>query len=92
MKMAWNVAVLGATGAVGEMMLSILAERKFPVDQIYALASSRSVGEVVNFGRESLEVLDAETLIGHKSRLPFSLPVRRFRQNMPLWRQKRGAW
>jgi len=61
MKMAWNVAVLGATGAVGEMMLSILAERKFPVDQIYALASSRSVGEVVNFGRESLEVLDAET-------------------------------
>ncbi|TQU17600.1 aspartate-semialdehyde dehydrogenase, partial [Xanthomonas perforans] len=38
----FNVAVVGATGAVGETMLSILAERNFPVATLYALASSRS--------------------------------------------------
>ncbi len=52
----FNVAVVGATGAVGEAMLSILAERKFPVDKIYALASSRSVGKKVEFGNRWLKV------------------------------------
>ena len=40
----FDVAVVGATGAVGEVMLEILAERKFPFGKIYALASERSVG------------------------------------------------
>ncbi|MCF6354065.1 MAG: aspartate-semialdehyde dehydrogenase [Candidatus Polarisedimenticolaceae bacterium] len=52
----FNLAVVGATGAVGEAMLSILAERKFPVDKIYALASSRSVGKKVAFGNRWLKV------------------------------------
>jgi len=52
----FNVAVVGATGAVGEAMLSILAERKFPVDKVYALASSRSVGKKVEFGNRWLKV------------------------------------
>ena len=38
----FNVAVVGATGAVGETMLNILAERDFPVGELYALASARS--------------------------------------------------
>jgi aspartate-semialdehyde dehydrogenase len=56
-----DVAVVGATGAVGEVMLEILAERKFPVGQLYALASERSVGKEVRFGRQTLEVADLAT-------------------------------
>ena len=44
-----NVAVVGATGAVGEMLLEILNERSFPVDRLYALASERSAGNTVLF-------------------------------------------
>ena len=54
----YNVAVVGATGAVGENMLSILKERKFPIDKIYALASSRSVNKTVQFGSKTLLVED----------------------------------
>lgn len=56
MSKKYNVAVVGATGAVGEVMLSILAERNFPVDKIYALASERSVGKKVKFGDHELTV------------------------------------
>ncbi len=52
----YDVAVVGATGAVGETMLSILAERHFPVNDVYALASERSVGKRVAFGDTSLTV------------------------------------
>ncbi|MEL7185060.1 MAG: aspartate-semialdehyde dehydrogenase [Pseudomonadota bacterium] len=53
-----DVAVVGATGVVGESMLEILAERNFPVGKIYALASARSVGKKVDFGNHQLEVED----------------------------------
>ena len=52
----YDVAVVGATGAVGEVMFSILRQRNFPVGQIYALASERSVGKSVRFGDRSLAV------------------------------------
>ncbi|MFQ6022707.1 MAG: aspartate-semialdehyde dehydrogenase [Acidiferrobacterales bacterium] len=55
----FDVAVLGATGAVGEAMLSILAERRFPVGHVYALASGRSAGKEAAFGRRTLTVQDA---------------------------------
>ena len=61
MSKQFNVAVVGATGAVGEVMLSILAERKFPVGQIHALASERSAGGVVKFGDEEIIVRDLAT-------------------------------
>ena len=51
-----DVAVVGATGAVGEAMLEILAERKFPVGKVYALASERSVGKTVAFRQRELKV------------------------------------
>jgi len=51
-----NVAVVGATGAVGESLLSILAERKFPVENIYALASERSAGTSVMYGNKPITV------------------------------------
>lgn len=58
MSKVFDVAVVGATGAVGETMLSILAERKFPVRNVYALASERSVGKRVEFGSKQLVVQD----------------------------------
>jgi aspartate-semialdehyde dehydrogenase len=50
--MGYRVVVVGATGNVGREMLTILAERLFPIDEIAALASSRSVGDEVPFGDE----------------------------------------
>jgi len=58
MSKKFNVAVVGATGAVGETILSILSEREFPVDNIYALASSRSADSNVLFGNTNLIVED----------------------------------
>ena len=56
-----NVAIVGVTGAVGEMLLTILGERAFPIDTLYPLASSRSHGKTVDFARKTLDVLDLAT-------------------------------
>jgi len=56
MTKAIDIAVVGATGVVGEAMLEILEARKFPVGKVYALASERSVGKEVDFGRKALPV------------------------------------
>ena len=53
-----NIAVVGATGAVGAAMLSILAQRQFPIDRLYPLASSRSAGRTISFSNEEVTVLD----------------------------------
>ncbi|HEY5643764.1 MAG TPA: aspartate-semialdehyde dehydrogenase [Woeseiaceae bacterium] len=58
MSKTFDVAVVGATGMVGEAMLEILSERKFPVGKVYALASERSTGRTVVFGNRELEVDD----------------------------------
>ena len=50
--MTYNIAVVGSTGAVGREMLQTLYERDFPVDNVYALASSKSPGRQVSFGDE----------------------------------------
>ncbi len=52
--MSYRVAVVGATGAVGREMLKTLAERDFPVREVVALASARSVGAEVSFGEKSV--------------------------------------
>jgi len=51
-----NIAIVGATGAVGECLLGILAERQFPVGRIHALASERSAGKTVLFGKKPVTV------------------------------------
>ena len=56
--MGYRVAVAGATGNVGREMLNILAERRFPVDEVAALASNRSLGMEVEFGNAQLPVDD----------------------------------
>lgn len=57
----YNVAIVGATGAVGEIMLEILEQREFPVDQLHLLASSRSAGSRLMFRGKSIIVEDLET-------------------------------
>ena len=57
--MGYSVAVVGATGAVGREILKTLAERKFPVTKIAALASGRSVGQEVSFGEKTVLKIQA---------------------------------
>ena len=59
--MGYKVAVVGATGNVGREMLDILAERRFPVDEVVALASSRSIGTEVSFGDKTLKCKHLDT-------------------------------
>jgi len=61
MSKLYDVAVVGATGAVGETMISILEERNFPVGKVYALASERSAGKRIPFKGGSLVVEDLAT-------------------------------
>ena len=58
--MGYKVAIVGATGNVGREMLNILAERQFPVDEIAALASRRSLGTEVSFGDQTLKTKDLD--------------------------------
>jgi aspartate-semialdehyde dehydrogenase len=60
--MGYRVVVAGATGNVGREMLNILAEREFPADEIAALASSRSTGDIIDFGEtgKTLKVQNIE--------------------------------
>ena len=59
--MGYKVVVAGATGNVGREMLNILAEREFPVDEIVALASRKSLGTEVSFGDKTLKTKDLDT-------------------------------
>jgi aspartate-semialdehyde dehydrogenase len=60
MSKSWDVAVLGATGLVGDMMIKVLQERQFPVRELFALASSRSAGKTVEFAGRHIRVTDVE--------------------------------
>ncbi|MEY4932727.1 MAG: hypothetical protein RLZZ403_1047 [Pseudomonadota bacterium] len=69
MSKRWNVAVVGATGLVGSTMLAILEERKFPVNELYPLASARSVGKSVKFAGRDYPVLDIATFDFSKAQI-----------------------
>ena len=74
MSKIYNVAVVGATGAVGEAMLSILEERQFPVGEVYALASSNSVGKRIPFKGGSIKVEDLATFDFSKAQIGLFSP------------------
>ena len=59
MKKLYTVAVLGATGAVGQEMLKVLAERDFPVGKLIPLASARSAGKTLKFKGEDVVIREA---------------------------------
>ncbi|MEN8196195.1 MAG: aspartate-semialdehyde dehydrogenase, partial [Pseudomonadota bacterium] len=52
--MGYKVAIVGATGNVGRELLQIMAEREFPVDEVVALASERSIGREVSYGEDKV--------------------------------------
>jgi aspartate-semialdehyde dehydrogenase len=60
MSKTWRVAVLGATGLVGETIIKVLEERNFPDGELFPLASSRSLGKTVDFQGKRLPVIDVE--------------------------------
>ena len=61
MSKTYTVAIVGATGAVGEAMLSVLAERQFPIGKLHLLASARSAGEKIEYGARKITVEDLAT-------------------------------
>lgn len=71
MSEGWNIAILGATGAVGEALLETLAEREFPVGDIYALARTDSAGEHQRFNGKSVIVQDAAEFDWTQAQLAF---------------------
>ncbi|MEO1709927.1 MAG: aspartate-semialdehyde dehydrogenase [Pseudomonadota bacterium] len=71
--MGYNIAVIGATGNVGREMLNVLAERAFPIDEIYALASRRSIGTEVSFGEKDLKCHDLENFDFAGKKIDFAL-------------------
>lgn len=61
-----KVAVIGATGMVGQVMLKVLAERNFPISELILVGSERSVGKKVNFKNLEIEVVSMQTAIDKK--------------------------
>lgn len=71
MSKTFDIAIVGATGAVGAALIEILEERKFPVGKLYALASSRSAGETVMFRNRPVMVQDASEFDFSQTQLAF---------------------
>lgn len=67
----WNIALLGATGAVGEALLELLNERQFPVGELYPLASERSAGATVRFNGKSILVENVAEFDWSQAQLAF---------------------
>ncbi len=59
-----KVAVVGATGMVGQMMLQVLEERNFPLTELIPVASKKSVGKEIKFKEKVFKVVDLETAVG----------------------------
>lgn len=67
----WNIALLGATGATGKALLALLAERQFPVGQLFLLASERNAGETLRFSGSTVVVHDAAKFDWSQAQLAF---------------------
>lgn len=71
MSEGWNIAILGATGAVGSALFQLLAERQFPVGELYALARSESAGENLRYEGKTIKVQDAAEFDWTQAQLAF---------------------
>tara|TARA_B100000959_G_C14935025_1_gene605366 strand:+ start:314 stop:1330 length:1017 start_codon:yes stop_codon:yes gene_type:complete len=69
--MGIKVSILGATGNVGREFLSIIEERKFPIEELYLLASPKSEGKEISFGKKKIKVLDLNKFDFKKCELVF---------------------
>lgn len=66
-----KVAVVGATGMVGEIMLQVLAERNFPVTELIPVASEKSVGKEIEFGGKTYKVVSLQTAVALQPEIAF---------------------
>ncbi|MEM7070322.1 MAG: aspartate-semialdehyde dehydrogenase [Pseudomonadota bacterium] len=89
--MMYRVAIVGATGNVGREMLDILHERNFPIKEIVALASSRSVGRSVSFGDQEIKVQNLDQFDFSNIDLVFSSPGAKVSQSFAPKAAKAGA-
>ncbi|CDL82493.1 aspartate-semialdehyde dehydrogenase [Xenorhabdus szentirmaii] len=71
MSEGWNIALLGATGAVGEAILALLQERQFPVGELHLLASEQNAGKTLRFNGKNITVRDAEEFDWSQVQLAF---------------------
>ena len=85
------IAVLGVTGAVGEALLNILHERKFPIGQLFPLASNRLAGQPIEFGNKSLLIKTLQILILLKLKLRYLARVPKCQHSTHLLLQKRDV-
>ncbi len=67
--MSFNVAILGASGAVGKIMLDIIYQRNFPYNKVYPLSSKRSSGKDIRFGENNLKLIDVEKFDFSKAKI-----------------------
>jgi aspartate-semialdehyde dehydrogenase len=65
----YNIAIVGATGLVGQKMLQVLSERNFPIKNLYLVASENSVGKLLDYNGEKKEIISAETAIKLKPQI-----------------------
>lgn len=91
MSEGWNIAVLGATGAVGEALFETLADRQFSVGDIYATARSDSAGEHLRFSGKSVVVQDATEFDWTRSSWPLP-PASKRPRRISTTPQTRAAW
>ena len=73
--MGYRVAVVGATGNVGREMLNILAERQFPLDELAAVASPRSTGDIIDFGDSGQELKVKNAELSDNRRMQFRIGI-----------------
>lgn len=66
-----KVAVVGATGMVGEIMLQVLAERNFPITELIPVASEKSVGKEIEFGGKTYKVVSLQTAVALQPEIAF---------------------
>ena len=66
-----NIAIVGATGNVGRKTLEVLAQKKFPIDELYLVASPRSAGKKISFNNKDYEVYNLETFDFSKTQITF---------------------
>jgi aspartate-semialdehyde dehydrogenase len=88
MSKKYNIAVVGATGAVGQMMIKILIERKFPIDNLYLLASKKSKGKIITIEGNKYQIDSLEEFNFKEQISPFFLQGEKYLKNMHLLQQK----
>ena len=83
--MGIKVSIVGATGNVGREFLSIIKERKFPIDELFLLASSKSEGKKLSFGKKEISVKDLKKFDFKKCKLVFSSAGSKIASEFASW-------